>query len=231
MALIANGALLFAAADWVSFIIPIVFFVIYALNQLFGAKPKAPATRPPRRPEAERPVRPPQPASSPGPSSKLNDEIEQFLKRANDRRSDRPQRERAANVARPPKPAAKPRAEKPVAAEVVERSERNSVSESVEKHLANRQFTQRSEHLADEIVRADEQMEVHLQKSFNRRVGTLGESEAATARDVPLTDTETAVVTAPASSASIVGALLSNPQQLKQAIVLAEILARPEHRW
>ena len=62
-----------------------------------------------------------------------------------------------------------------------ERRELSTVAESVEKHMADRGFNQRAEHLADDIVRADQQMESHLQKAFGHRVGTLGDTTAAKA--------------------------------------------------
>jgi hypothetical protein len=228
--------LIAAAEDWIrlilKFIVPIIFVVIYLYNQLLSAsKPKVPQPRPQRRPEGERALRPAQPPAKGAPASKLNDEIEQFLKRANDRRGDRAQREKRPSVKAPSKAPPKPLVETPLDAEVVERREFSSVSDSVEKHLANRGFSQRSEHLADDIVRADQQMEQHLQKSFSRRVGTFGDSAAQTAKEAPLTDTEPVVQNAAPSGASILGALLSNPLELKQAIVLNEILTRPEHRW
>jgi len=172
-------AMLLADADWwLRFVVPAVFFVIYAINRLLGsAKPATPAARKPQRrpPEGERPLRPPQqPSAKPQPSgqAQLNAEIEQFLKRANDQRGD-PARREAAPIPRSSKAAPKPPAAKPIDVQPLERREFSSVAASVEKHISNRTFTQRAEHLADEIVRADEQMEQHLQKAFSNRWGPL----------------------------------------------------------
>jgi hypothetical protein len=132
-------------------------------------------------------------------------------------------------VKSPPK--APPRAPAPpVRVEPSERPGFDSVAASVEKHMANRGFTQRAEHLADDIVRADQEMEQHLQKSFSRRIGTLGPTTPSPTG--PVTDAEpVADQPQPAASAMMLGGVLASGQQLKQAFVLNEILQRPEHRW
>ena len=161
----------------------------------------------------------------------LNAEIEQFLKRAGDRPGERARREPALTPPKaPPRTLAKPfPREQPLEAETVERRDFSSVGASVEKHLANRGFTQRAEHLADDIVRADQEMEQHLQKAFNRRLGTLGDT--AEASSSPVTDVEPETSTPRSPAADTLGSLLSNPQNIKQAVILNEILQRPEHRW
>jgi hypothetical protein len=224
--------LLAAGGDWTSFIIPFVFIVIYVVNYLISSsKPNTPPGRnnPQRRPpgKGERPLRPPQTAGTPPANpSPLNAEIEQFLKRANDRRGDRSRRVPTAKG--PPKP---PPREQPVDVHPIEHRELSSVSASVEKHLANRGFTQRAEHLADDIVRADQQMEQHLQKSFDRQVGTLGDS-APKSSGTPATDAEPVADRAePSAAAAALARSLADPKNLRQAVILSEILQRPEHRW
>jgi hypothetical protein len=226
--------LLAAIEDWLKFAIPLVFFIIYALNQLLTAsKSKAATTRenpPRRRPEgAERPLQPSrqQTAQPTGGQAQLNAEIEQFLKRAGERRGDRMRRESPVKPApkSPPKP---PPREQPRDAESPRR-EFDNLATSVEKHLGDRGFKQRAEHLADDIVRADQQMEDHMQKAFSRKVGTL--SEGGAIADVPVTDSSPVAVTEHSETAVALAALLSNPQTLKQMIVLNEILTRPEIRW
>ncbi|MBI3838681.1 MAG: hypothetical protein HY288_12205 [Planctomycetia bacterium] len=228
--------MLVAAGDWLTIVFPIVFFIIYALNHLISAaKPATPPARKPQRrpPEGERPLRPPQqPPPSPQTSSQsqLNAEIEQFLKRANDRRNDRSRRE-VAPAARSPKAPPKPPADRPIDVQPLERHEFSSVAASVEKHLSSRTFTQRTEHLADDIVRADEEMEQHLQKAFSHRVGTLSDVQKPTDIQTPATDKETSVVVAAGSAANAIAGLLTDPKNLRQAVILNEILKRPENRW
>ena len=151
------GFLLLAAVeDWLKIIVPLVFFVIYAINQLMTAaktKSAQPRNNPPRRkPEmAERPLRPAQPQAqaAPGGQAPLNAEIDQFLKRAVQRRGDRGGREPAAKA--PPKAQPRPPREASVDVESVSSQSFSDVAASVEKHLGNRGFKQRAEHLADDI--------------------------------------------------------------------------------
>ena len=230
--------LLAGIGDVIGILVPIVFFVIYALNQLLTAKSaqqpqRGGQRRPPER--GERPLRPAQPQQPPqqrpqgNHASQLNSEIEQFLKRASQRRGERPASERASRAAAaPPKAPPKPPQEEPADVQPIEHRDFDSVTASVEKHLSRRGFSERAEHLADDIVRADEQMEQHLQKAFGHRVGTLSSDAASGA---PVTDVETAVKTDAPSAAASLAAALASPQGARQALVLGEILARPEHRW
>lgn len=220
-----------AVEDWLKIIVPLVFFVIYAINQLLTAsktKPAQPPNNPPRRkPEmAERPLRPAQRQAQPAPGGQapLNAEIEQFLKRASERRGGRESTEKA-----PPKAPPRQLRETSVDVEPITPQGFTEVAASVEKHLGDRGFKQRAEHLADDIVRADQQMEEHLQKAFSRKVGTLGDSEPRAA--APVTDAEPVAQAERSPAATALAGLLSNPQNLKQAIVLNEILQRPESRW
>jgi hypothetical protein len=227
-------ALLLAKNDWVSFIVPIVFFIIWALNRLIASsKPAVPPARNPQRrsPTAERPLRPtsaaPQSNEPKSGQAQLNAEIEQFLKRANDKkRQDRSKREMPP-AARPPKAPPSTLTETPIDVEPIQAH--NSVSESVEKHMA-RSFSQRTEHLADDIVRADQQMEEHLQQAFSHQVGTLGKSPAGAAKG-PLTDEAAIVSRGETSGANAIAAMLRDPTSLKRAFILQEILQRPKNRW
>jgi hypothetical protein len=230
-----NALPLAALEDWLKFIVPLVFFVIWALNQLIAAskvKPKEGRAAPPRRkPEpTERPLRPvPPPANPAGQQSgqaQLNAEIEQFLKRAGQRRGEKQPRQQAATKA-PPKAPPRPPREEPVDVEPV--SKRDDVARSVEKHLGNRGFSQRAEHLAEEVARADQQMEEHLQQAFSHKVGTLGGAEPPS--ETPLTDTQTTVQSQRSAMATAIAGILADPQNIRQMIVLKEILDRPESRW
>ncbi len=229
----SSTILLAGIGDVLTILVPFVFFVIYALNQLLAAKGGAQQQRNAQRRAAERGergMRPPQQQAKPpaDPGSQLNAEIEQFLKRATQKRGERPMRERAAGSQ--PKAPPRPPREEPVDVEPIERRGFNSVAASVEKHMANRGFSERAEHLTDDISRADEQMEEHLQKAFGHRVGTLP-SDAASAAAAPVNDAETAVTFQPSGVAASLAAALATPQGMRQAVVLSEILARPEHRW
>jgi hypothetical protein len=242
-----GAKVLFAAGfmDLLTFLVPLVFFVIYALNQLLAARGQQPKNNPrerrPNPPRAERPMRPPQPDQQGGTAAQLNAEIEQCLKRASQRRGERPAPQRAARTTPPPKapsrsPARSPRPsappapprEEPIDVEPVETHSFDAVATSVEKHIGSRGFAQRTEHLADDITRADEQMQAHLQQTFDRRVGTLRDEASRTAA-VPA-DVAEAQKAEPTIAAGL-AEQLRTPQGMRQAIVLGEILARPVERW
>lgn len=245
-----DHAPLLAANDWLGIIVPIVFFIIYALNQLLANKNSKQGQRPPQRrePQAERPMRPnpnAPPVANPGAQraqggkpTPLDAEIEQFLRRADQRKGNRPQQKRPAQQQQPPKPPPKsaPRPlpseaniSGPIAAETLDDRGLSTIAASVEQHIGSRGFAQRAEHLADDIVRADQQMEEHLQKSFNRKVGTLDSTQARST--TPVTDTAAKPDVGPQSQAAVLAELLASAQGVRQAVILSEILERPEHRW
>ena len=231
--MIVANVLLAGIQDWIGLIVPIVLF-LYAMIQLLLAKAPQPQQKRPRRvpgEPVERPLNPPPP--KPGEQqTQLNAEIEEFLKRAGQRRQ-RSQRQKEPTLKSPPKPAprtiaAPAKTAPPPAPPPTQPREISTVSESVEKHLANRGFGQRAEHLADDIVRADAVMEEHVKSAFNRKVGRLGGAETS-APAAPVTDVEPTVVAA--DPATAMATLLANPQNVRQAVILNEILTRPEHRW
>lgn len=237
--------------DVLGWLIPIVFFVIYLINQLLAARGTQQQQQQqqrqrrgtPQRPQTERAMRPPQQGGRNAPeprgqTAQLNDEIEQFLKRAGQRRGENQPRERATRPPesrprapkQPPAPPRQPLREAPVDADVVlvDEPRRESVADSVEKHLQTGTFEKRAAHLTDDITRAEEQMEEHLQAAFGRRVGTLAGAPVAKG---PVTDAPTAAVEDAPSAAVAFAQILRTPQGMREAIVLGEILARPEHRW
>ncbi len=111
----------------------------------------------------------------------MNDEIEKFLKRAGQRRGERTQRDappRPSAGRKQPlrKPPAAPRRnlrEEPVDVIPLDEPLRESIAASVDKHMGSGAFSQRADHLADDVVRGELQMEQHLQTAFRHRVGTL----------------------------------------------------------
>ncbi len=118
----------------------------------------------------------------------------------------------------------------PVDVEPISPRDFDSISKSVERHLGGHSISSHVEHLADDIVRADQQMERHLQQAFNRRVGTLGAAPGP-ASALPVTDVAPEPSDEVKTPAQAIARALANPQEIKQAIVINEILQRPEHRW
>jgi hypothetical protein len=110
---------------------------------------------------------------------------------------------------------ARPQPRKPVAP-----SHHESVAEHVAEHVGSRTFAERTSHLGEQVAQADEKIETHLHQKFDRELGTLGHSRAAPSAESPPADT----------LAAEIAAMLASPQGMRQAIVLGEILRRPEHR-
>ena len=149
----------------------------------------------------------------------LNEEIERFLREASGQRNPRPSTQRAPE---------------PVVAEVV-RPQR--LSDSGSRHLetsvrANEQrFGQRTSHLGEEVGLADKQMESRIYAAFDHQLGGL--TNTSVGADVPDADMhdETPGASKPSSPAAELAATFREPQSIRQAIILSEILSRPEHRW
>lgn len=168
----------------------------------------------------------------------MSDEIDEFIRRAAERRRQQGQGQRRA--ARPQqgqgKPSQRPRVPRSdvVDAEVVSAEVVEDVAMQVEKPLDSRGFDQRAAHLGEETAQADDRLEARLHQTFDHQLGRLQQTSSvgpqATARTA--TDVAASVTTAAANEmlTFLVGALRS-PQQVRQAIILSDILQRPEHRW
>ncbi len=173
-------------------------------------------------------------------------EIEEFLKRAAAMRARQPGAQPAPP--RPPvSPPPTPLREAPVAplsrfapsaevqdAEVVEAEEvtGDQVSAYVSRHLDSGLFKERASHLGEVVRSTDEAIESHLHETFEHRLGRLGASTAR-AEDSTLDDEETAAAKAASVQvpALTFSALLRSPQNLRNAIILSEILNPPHIRW
>ncbi len=112
----------------------------------------------------------------------------------------------------PTTPSRQPPQRQPVEAEVVW-SNRESVAAHVQAHISTRSIAEHASQLGQEVGLADDKLEQRLHEKFDHSVGTLGHldttGEGATSGDDLLQ-------------------LLRNPQSLRQAILLSEILKRPE---
>jgi hypothetical protein len=226
-----------ADADMVWAVIVIAFVVISALSQLAGKWKEA-------QKEVARRARANQPEGIPAPRDPLEDEIAEFLKRA-------AQRQKPAQAERPTPPSPAPVSEamrpfrppppKPVLeaaeAEVVlaEDAEQESVAEHVRDRFDRPQFGRvGSAGLGKEAAQADEKAGERLREKFGHQVSRLaGVSGEAAAMPVATEPTVPAdrIAAPPAVSAASMAALLANPGTLRQAILVSEILHRPEERW
>lgn len=231
--------------DW-DWVVPAVIVLISVLsflwNTITGAAQKQ---NKPQQARGERPLPPPgqgQPPAGAPPveetvQGKLNAEIEEFLRRANERRADKnrgaaqPAQQQQKKQPRE-KPASQPSGQakpKPEAAEKKKRRERESVTQSVEEHLGSSRFDAREQHLADDVTRSEAAMSEHVHNVFEHRLGSLGET---TAEGQPTSGETVATRSAEQKAEALaVAGLFLNQENLRRAVILREILERPTDRW
>jgi len=215
--------------DLLGTLIVIVIVIISAVAQLIGKAREA-------QKQAGRPKPPVQPPVAEG-QDPLADEIEDFLKRAAQRR-----RAAGSRPAAPAPPLVAGAAEAPTRRLVQQPAEvelipmegaPESVAAHVRDHLSSAKFAPVSQQLGKEVTEIDGKIERHLLEKFDHRLGRLagmgGESASAqTAVDLEAPGQGAAL--APLGAANL-AAVLGNPASLRQAILLSEVLNRPESRW
>ncbi|MCO6455081.1 MAG: hypothetical protein J5I93_07250 [Pirellulaceae bacterium] len=139
-------------------------------------------------------------------------DLEDFMRRAAEHR---------ARLQRPEIEILEPAEVELVDAEIV-RAMPVGVDSHVASHINTREFTERASHLGEQVGQADDNLEARLQATFDHRVGSLRThpgTVAPVAADQPFTPTNPWLK------------LLSSPENLRQAIVLGEILQPPRDRW
>ncbi len=159
----------------------------------------------------------------------MADDLEAFLRQAAQRRAQRqkpaqPKPPPARPQTQPPRSPATPQ-RPPVSSPVVEAV---VIPSLVQSRVDTSGFERRAEQLGEEVGLADEAMEAHLQQKFDHQVGTLS--------DVGHDEIESSEVFDPAgesgaTAAADIVAMLKNPNTVRQAVLLSEILSPPHHRW
>ena len=210
-------------AELVKLVIIIVFGILVGIGKFYAMVKKG-------QPPAAMGQRP-----NPPPPVNVNasNEIEEFMRRA----ATTPRT--AANagpVRRPPQPQLRQPAENPVQARVItEEPVGAKIGKQVEQDLDTQEFTKRSTQLGSEVAQADKEIDDHLHQVFDHHVSKLEfvPGEAATPPVVvgPVELTEQSLLDIPATFATGLTDLLADPDSVRQAIVLNEILHRPEERW
>ncbi len=213
---------------WIGFVVFLVIMIISAISQAVGNKNKEappkprPRPRPPVRPAQAGPGRQGPVAQQQGPVAQ---ELEDFLRRAAGGK------QQPARQPPRPAPAAKPVVARPVVAQpvVVEAVDDLEVIESVAEHMGHSAGESNIE------PRQESTQEDKVGQKFDRQMGQLGSSstQAAHAAAIAETDAEEEdhAASLPSTAAAGLGALLASPTSLRQAILLSEILNRPEDRW
>lgn len=176
------------------------------------------------------------------------DEVEEFLRRAAARRAAAQQQQQRPATAPPawaqPVPQAPPpqlqrrplaMAEvvmlEPIDAQVVEAELAESedrVGRSVAQHMrGTQQIGEHVRHLGAEVDQADDKLEAHLHQVFDHNLGQLRKSTMEAAAASPSQAARDAGLPGAASIAQ----MLANPQNLRNAIIMSEIIRRPEENW
>lgn len=165
-------------------------------------------------------------------------DIEEFLKMAAQRRQQQRQKGKAASAGRQTSPAAKQPPAKPRTPSLEDpiiilggtpetKSAPDPYSQSVSDHVRDYIDTSDvadvSQQLGQEVALADDKMDARLQRTFDHSVGNL--PLAAQESAFSTTTTTTAKQVSPAADALL--NMLSNPQSIQQAVLLSEILKRP----
>lgn len=179
----------------------------------------------------------------------MKDEVEAFLRRVAQMRAQaeaqaKAKAERVAPQVAPPRPpqqstspkqANQPKKspapqrpprrqqQEPVEAEVVtgELRQRDAVSRHVSQHLSGAEaIGEHARHLGEEVDLADDKLNAHLHEVFDHQLGQFANAESNSG-DRP----------AAASNSFDIFRLLRSPQSVRDALIMSEVLRRPEHNW
>ncbi len=165
----------------------------------------------------------------------MNNEVAEFLKRAAQRRAQLEQQAKAqaekAAQARTQMPSLREEApillsssDEVVQAEVVSQ---DRISASVSRDMTGpSRIAAQVAKLGYEVDQADDVMEAHLHQTFDHKLGRISVSTTA----APASGSPTGTGSGTDAVTSIIR-LLQSPTGLRDAILLNEILQRPESRW
>jgi hypothetical protein len=110
-----------------------------------------------------------------------------------------------------------------VEVELIDQQDR--VGQSVAQHMrATDQIGRHAERLGDEVELADDKLEARLHQVFDHKVGDLKKSTMEAAAASP----SQAARDAPLPGAVSIARMLTDPQSLRNAFIMAEILKRPD---
>lgn len=143
-----------------------------------------------------------------------------------------PLREEVGQFLRGPEKPPAPDALEPVAADLV--PDDRSVAEHVRQRIGTEKFDRVRPELTGETALADDRMAEHVHEVFDHQVSRLADTPGESASLPAAEEAETPddrVTPIPATAAAGLAAMLADPGSLRQAIVLNEILQRPEEHW
>jgi hypothetical protein len=174
-----------------------------------------------------RTLKPPQGLPRPPADRGVQQQIDEFLRRAAERRG-------ADGPAAGSPPAPKP---EPVVAEAVpDEPVGGRLLRRVQEDLDTSDFRRRGAQMGEEVTQSDKDFQQGVGKAFSGEVGRLAKRPGETAvptqavgepAAVQITDTDTAAEDEQ-EAAPVLASLLSSPDSLVAAIILSEILRQPE---
>lgn len=155
----------------------------------------------------------------------LANEIDQFVQQASQRRAEGSRQQAPRRPAAPqPRTPAQPRTAAQPLVEAVPVELLEPMSEESGGLGPQRLGALGSHRLESRLEQADENMEEHVHQAFDHKLGQLGRTPDATERK-----SDPAAI--PPLAAAGLAAMLTDPANVRQAIILSEILQRPEDRW
>ena len=241
------------AISWVSLLIFLVFFIIPLISQMLGGGKEAKEAR--RKQQQPRPQPPQKPLPGPpeqggvpqqgtrpqgGGRNALDAEIEEFLSRAQgSKRLQQPAKNVQPQIE---KPAAKIRslvvqhADSGTQTEPRERELGRGVTDHVRDHIQSDPISEHAKQLGRAVGQADENLEGHIHDVFDHQVGKLRKqpTQEQLAQGTDADVWESSVErrerreAAQRNRAEDIAKILRDPDSLQQAIILSEILRRPE---
>jgi hypothetical protein len=130
----------------------------------------------------------------------------------------------ASSSARPQQPAAPG---KPRPPRRPPQARRETVADHVAENVAAhaKAISEQTSRLGQRIIEDDYQFDVQLKAKFDHTVGTLTGSAVTAAENAA------AAVRATETPAALIAAMLANPEGVRQAMIINEIIRRPSDRW
>jgi len=233
-------------ADILRALIPIIMIVFWVLAQVLGGREEAPPKKQPKK-VAPRP-------KGAKPDDNLREEIEVFLRKSDENRREEPRprepvradrSERRSPPERPaprerraPATARQPRTPRvpeppPIEAEIVTELDqpRESLAEHVKRYIDAKAFQSRLGGLGQAIELSDERTEARLHEKFDHGLGSLGGAGVYERIHEGTDAAHWADHVDPTSPAVQIAAMLQDPKNARSAIVLTEILNRPNREF
>ncbi len=207
-------------------VIVVIIMVITAIGNII-AKITEEQKKAQRRPRAQQQPRP-QAGADGGGGGGIGDEITEFLRRAAQGQGAEPQPPQAAPP--PPRPVRqRPSvAAQPVEAEIVAE---DRGSRAVGAGIDTSKFDRRDRQLGDEVIDADQVLDERVHDVFDHDISDLAQTRGTAESATPSKAASKRRTEIPPTAAAGFAAMLSNADNIRQAIIISEILNRPLDRW